>query len=218
MQRHIAYGISRCSIAVILSLLVAIIIFLSSASARVIDYNSADSLCTAFDGRPLGQAHGQTVAITCDLVRRVVAEAAKRMMVPPFRMFTAAVRREATARFEDTLADPKEGRLRNACSRDLLSLQPSYLCNLGGALVRFVLNPSGIVQRVEVSISASNPEMQATISRAAVQTGVDQFSDDGIALSMQVYAMRCRQVSDADEVYRTDGRTLYLTILNTSGF
>lgn len=193
------------------------VVIFSPPRAWAIDYNSTASLCAAFDGQPLGRARGQTVAITCDLVRRVVAATAERITVPPFRMFTLAMRRQATVRFVDTLAEPKESALRKSCARDLLHFTSSYSCHLSGILIRFVLNPSGTVQRAEISISASSPEIQAEMAQAAVQTGVDQFSNAGIALSMQVYAMRCRQVSDLDEVYQTDGSILRITILNFAG-
>lgn len=204
----------RLVTSLMLGALSASMALLSPAAAQTIDYNSVDSLCTAFEGRPIGQARGRTYAITCEVVREMATSLASSVTVPPFRRLTTRIRQTANSRFEDMLADPKESAFRASCSRDFLTLQRSYSCSMNDVPVRFVLKPDGTILRVEISVSTSNPQMQAEISQAAAQTGVDRFSDDGIALLMQTLAMRFRQVSDEDEIYRTDGRTVSVTILN----
>ena len=200
---------------ILIAVIVASVGLIVPAKAQLPDYNTTDSLCAAFVGRPSGNARGQTVMITCDIVRQTVIEIGRQTTHDPFQELVTFVRRHASARFEDMLADDND--LRNACSREyLIFFQTAYSCTIGTPS-RFVLNLSGTIQRVEVSMPTSSPAMQAQFSKAAARTGVDKFSDDAIALTMQAYAMRLRQLAGENEIYRSDGHVLYLTILNPSG-
>jgi len=185
------------------------------ARAQLADYNTPDSLCAAFVGRPSGKARGQPIMITCDIVHQTITEIGRQTTHDPFQALVTFLQRHASKRFEDILAE--DNNLRGSCSREYLPFfQTAYFCTIGTPS-RFVLYPSGTIQRVEVSMPTSSPAIQAQFHRAAVRTGIDEFSDDAIALAMQAYAMRLRQVAGENEIYRSDGRVLYLTILNPSG-
>ena len=180
-----------------------------AASAQDIDYNSPEGLCAAFVGRIAGERRGVTFPITCEMVHSVVDS--QTITVPFFRRFTVHLRQDANRTFDEIIKDDKP--LHDSCYHELF--QKAYSCGIADGLsLRFVLNSDGTISRVEIAISVSNPELRAGFSRSASQTGVDRFSDDGIALVLHAMAMRCRQLSDNDELYRTDGKAIHVTIIS----
>lgn len=199
----------------LIALGIASIGLICPANAQLSDFNTTEGLCAAFVGRPSGKTRGHSPVITCDTVRQTVTEISRQTKHDPFQALVTFVQRHAAMRFEDILAEDHD--LRGSCSREyLVFFQTAYFCALGTPS-RIVLYPSGTIQRVEISIPTSSPVMQAQFSRVAERTGIDDFSDDAIALAMQAYAMRLRQIAGDNEIYRSDGRALYLTILNPSG-
>lgn len=203
------------ALSMLIALAIASIGLICPANAQLSDFNTTEGLCAAFVGRPGGKTRGQSPVITCDIVRQTVTEISRQMTHDPFQALVTFVQRHAATRFEDILAEDND--LRGTCSReDLVFFQTAYSCVLG-APSRFVLYPSGTIQRVEVSLRTSSPAMRAQFSRVAERTGIDDPSDDARALAMQAYAMRLRQIAGENEIYRSDGRALYLTILNPSG-
>ena len=192
-----------------------IYVFHSLRGAPAASYDTADSLCVAFDGRPYGTANGKTLLMNCKFILYIVGAFREEVTISPLRQLATQLRRGASMPFKDQLTDPNNVNLAHSCSIDRLQEKPQYLCKSNDTLARIFLRDDGSVQRAEVALPASASPLQATLTLRTKVDRIDILADEGVAFLMQALVMRFRQIGDPDVDYRTDGRTLFGTISNS---
>ena len=87
-------------------------------------YDTADSLCVAFVGRPYGTADGKTLLMNCKFIQYVVGAFREEVTIPPLRQLAMQLRRGANTPFHDQLIDPNNVNLAHWCSIDRFQEKP----------------------------------------------------------------------------------------------
>ena len=176
------------------------------------DYNSAESLCAAYDGQAIAVKQGQTSVANCDFFRKAVAHESQAVTTTPFSALATNTRTHPDKLFADLMKeDPNFG---NTCSRETPT---SYSCPIGDIPVRVVVNPSGTIARWEIFQSLSSPSMQRAVTQGASDSGVDGYTEQGKRMLFDLFAMRLRQLASDGEIYQVRDGSLVTTINNLPG-
>ena len=179
------------------------------------EYNSAESLCAVYAGRPYVHGLGQVHPMTCDHIRATVRVFEQGILEAPLDGLARVVAKSPDYRWDRTLGRPSQPDYRD-CKREQGS-GASWTCPVDDEVLRFVLNPGGTLNRIEIVWDWNRPDLAAVMQGEMARKGIDHFTDDGRAMMMHAVAMRFRRIVAEGVRVTPDGRTLNISIHNMRG-
>lgn len=178
-------------------LLVSALILLAVTQASY--SQNLDQLCAKYVGGPLGTKDGNIVLITCDKVHALAQNVPTQ---DPYLGLVGMVQKLGTVRFTTLYDDPKDGALRRVC----IPNSEGYLCNLPLGPAQILIGTDGIISALSVTIGGDNPAFKQRLSQKARAIGMDNLSDDFVALAVELDATALRaHASPYEDFTVTDG-------------
>ncbi len=189
----------------------AIVFFISVQEARATPFASVNELCARYEGRVVGTRDGQQVRISCPQIQRMWESVPQFVPKPFFHEFRDNIRHMRNADFAEVIRTQFASSMQ--CSRDRLTTENRYSCQAPLGLqnsIVLTLNSRNRIESAHITVDGAilNPAMQNMSARI----GIANFTSELRELVLHMATMHIRRISQSDELYSTDGRTLRVEI------